>query len=213
MRTNKKESISKYLNEILPDAKCELNYSNIYELIVSVILSAQTTDYSVNKITPNLFEKYPTFFDLANAPIEKLEYHLKTLGLFKIKASRIKEVSNIILEKYNGIVPNNIEDLTSIKGIGRKTASVILVEYYDIAAFPVDTHVHRIAIRLGIAKNTDSILVVEQKLRVFFENYDWKKLHHQLIAFGRYYCKAKKPLCEICKLKEFCSYYKKTRDN
>lgn len=211
MTINKSRKILEYLDKILPEAKCELNYTNIYELMISVILSAQTTDNSVNKVTPNLFKEYSSFNDLAYAPIEKLENHLKTLGLFKIKANRIKEVSNIILEKYGGIVPNNIEELTSIKGVGRKTASVILVEYYNVQAFPVDTHVHRIAIRLEIASNKDSLFNVEQKLKLFFKDYNWKKLHHQLIAFGRYYCKAKNPLCDNCELKDFCSYCKKTR--
>ena len=198
-----------YLNRLYPDAKCELNFRNIYQLTISVILSAQTTDAAVNKVTPALFKKFHNFEELAKAEVKEVENLLKKLGLYKIKASRIIEVSNTIVKDYNGIVPNDLEILTEIKGIGRKTASVILIEGYNLSAFPIDTHIHRISHRLGIAKTSDSIYQVEMKMSKFFKDFDYRKLHHQLIAFGRYHCRAKNPNCANCELSNVCKYYKK----
>ena len=205
----KNEIVYNYLNWLYPDAHCELNFKNNYQLTISVILSAQTTDLSVNKVTPALFKKYPSFKKLASAKKADVEVLLKQLGLYKIKAERIIEVSRIINDDFNGIVPNDLETLTNIKGIGRKTASVIMIEGHNLSAFPVDTHIHRVSLRLGITKPSDSIYQVEMKLRNFFKDYDFKKLHHQLIAFGRYTCNAKKPKCSTCELKSICKYYKK----
>jgi endonuclease III len=198
-----------YLNRLYPDAKCELNFRNIYQLTISVILSAQTTDIAVNKVTPALFKKFNNFEELAKAKVKEVEAFLKQLGLYKIKASRIIEVSNTIVKDHNGIVPNDLEILTEIKGIGRKTASVILIEGYNLSAFPIDTHIHRISHRLGIAKTSDSIYQVEMKMSKFFKDYDYRKLHHQLIAFGRYHCRARNPNCTNCELSKVCKYYKK----
>ena len=205
----KSETVYNYLNELYPDAHCELNFRNIYQLTISVILSAQTTDISVNKVTPRLFKQYPSFKVLATAKIKDVELLLKQLGLYKIKAARIIEVAQIIEKEHKGIVPQDLETLTNIKGIGRKTASVIMIEGYNLSAFPVDTHIHRISLRLGIAKSTDSVYQVELKLRKFFKDFDYRKLHHQLIAFGRYSCMARNPNCGSCELKSICKYYKK----
>ena len=205
----KSETVYNYLNELYPDAHCELNFRNIYQLTISVILSAQTTDISVNKVTPRLFKQYPSFKVLARAKIKDVELLLKQLGLYKIKAARIIEVAQIIEKEHKGIVPQDLETLTNIKGIGRKTASVIMIEGYNLSAFPVDTHINRISLRLGIAKSTDSVYQVELKLRKFFKDYDYRKLHHQLIAFGRYSCMARNPNCGSCELKSICKYYKK----
>ena len=205
----KSETVYNYLNELYPDAHCELNFRNIYQLTISVILSAQTTDISVNKVTPRLFKQYPSFKVLATAKIKEVELLLKQLGLYKIKAARIIEVAQIIEKEHKGIVPQDLETLTNIKGIGRKTASVIMIEGYNLSAFPVDTHIHRISLRLGIAKSTDSVYQVELKLRKFFKDFDYRKLHHQLIAFGRYSCMARNPNCGSCELKSICKYYKK----
>jgi endonuclease-3 len=139
----KNSQIVDYLKLLYPNASCELNFKNIYQLTISVILSAQTTDISVNKVTPGLFKKYRTFEELGLAKYSDISELIKQLGLFKIKAKRIIEVSKIITKKYNGIVPNDLDVLVSIKGIGRKTASVILIEGYKLQAFPVDTHIHR----------------------------------------------------------------------
>lgn len=205
----KSETVYNYLNELYPDAHCELNFRNIYQLTISVILSAQTTDISVNKVTPRLFKQYPSFKVLARAKIKDVELLLKQLGLYKIKSARIIEVAQIIEKEHKGIVPQDLETLTNIKGIGRKTASVIMIEGYNLSAFPVDTHIHRISLRLGIAKSTDSVYQVELKLRKFFKDFDYRKLHHQLIAFGRYSCMARNPNCGSCELKSICKYYKK----
>lgn len=205
----KSETVYNYLNELYPDAHCELNFRNIYQLTISVILSAQTTDISVNKVTPRLFKQYPSFKVLARAKIKDVELLLKQLGLYKIKSARIIEVAQIIEKEHKGIVPQDLETLTNIKGIGRKTASVIMIEGYNLSAFPVDTHIHRISLRLGIAKSTDSVYQVELNLRKFFKDFDYRKLHHQLIAFGRYSCMARNPNCGSCELKSICKYYKK----
>jgi endonuclease-3 len=205
----KNSQIVGYLNLLYPNASCELNFKNIYQLTISVILSAQTTDISVNKVTPGLFKRYKSFEELGLAKYSDVSELIKQLGLFKIKAKRIIEVSRIISKKYKGIVPNDLDVLVSIKGIGRKTASVILIEGYKLQAFPVDTHIHRFSLRLGIANKNDDTYKVEMKLRKFFANEDWRKLHHQLIAFGRYTCMARNPKCATCELKDICKYYKK----
>jgi endonuclease-3 len=205
----KNNQIIDYLNLLYPNASCELNFKNIYQLTISVILSAQTTDISVNKVTPSLFKNYKSFEELSLAKYKDVAELIKQLGLFKIKAKRIIEVSKIITKKYQGIVPNDLDVLVSIKGIGRKTASVILIEGYKLQAFPVDTHIHRFSLRLGIARKNDDTYKVEMKLRKFFADQDWRKLHHQLIAFGRYTCMARNPNCVKCELKDICKYYKK----
>lgn len=207
----KSEQIVGYLETLYPDAHCELNFKNIYQLTISVILSAQTTDVSVNKVTPALFKKYPSFKLLAMAKVNEVEQIIKQLGLYKIKSARIIEVAQIINNQFNGVVPKDLETLTEIKGIGRKTASVILIEGYNLSAFPVDTHIHRISLRLGIAKSNDNIYQVEMKLRKIFSNFDFRKLHHQLIAFGRYSCIARNPNCQLCEFKKICKYYKKVQ--
>ncbi len=196
-----KDAILNYFNEIVPDAKCELDFNNDYELLIAVVLSAQATDKSVNRATPSLFAKYQDFNALAKAKVEDVENIIKSLGLSKIKAKRIIDIANTIVNKFNGVIPNDFDTLTSINGIGRKTANVILIELYHIKAFPVDTHINRLAHRFAIASFKDDIVKVEKKLAKFFEGEDFHKLHHQLIAFGRYYCTAKNPKCAECKLK------------
>lgn len=205
----KNSQVVDYLEKLYPQAHCELNFKNIYQLTISVILSAQTTDVSVNKVTPSLFRRFKSFDELASAKYKDVADLIKQLGLFKIKAKRIIEVSKIIVNEYKGKVPNDLDTLVGIKGIGRKTASVILIEGYNLQAFPVDTHIHRISLRLGIASKKDDTYKVEMKLRKYFSDQDWRKLHHQLIAFGRYSCMARNPSCDTCELKNICKYYKK----
>ncbi len=200
MITNK-ENLVQYFDELLPDAHCELNYHNEYELLILVILSAQATDKSVNKIAPILFGNYPNFKSLAVGSYKVVQDIIKSLGLSTIKARRIINVAQTIVTKFNNKIPESFDELISIDGIGRKTANVVLVELYHQQAFPVDTHINRIAHRLLIAKKEDSILETEKKLVEFFAGSDFKKLHHQLIAFGRYYCTARNPKCETCKIK------------
>ena len=203
MKINKDE-IASYLNELYPDAHCELNYDSIFHLLIAVMLSAQTTDNSVNKVTPILFEKYVTPLDLANANLEDVENIIRSIGLYKNKAKNIIATSKILVEKYNSIVPNTMEELTSLPGVGRKTANVILVEGFKIPAFPVDTHVERVSKRLGIAKQNDSVETVEKKIRKIYLKEQYGLLHHQFIFFGRYFCKAISPNCKECRFLGRC---------
>lgn len=204
-----KDEIKNYLNELYPFARCELNYTTPFELLIAVMLSAQTTDASVNKVTPILFSKYKDASSLAKANLSDVENIIKSIGLYKNKAKNIIATSKIIDEVYKGNVPSNMEELTSLPGVGRKTANVMLVEGFKIPAFPVDTHVERVSKRLGIAKANDSVETVERKITKLFAKKDYGLLHHQFIFFGRYFCKAIKPNCENCIFLNRCKIKKK----
>ena len=207
--SNNLTRITDFFDELFPNAECELIHSNPFELLIAVILSAQTTDKSVNKITPNLFKKYPTCYDLAKAKIKDVEDCIRTIGLYHNKAINIIKCAEEISTIFNGIVPNTFEELTSLSGVGRKTANVVLAVAFHIPAFPVDTHVARVSKRLYLAFENDDVLKIEQKLNKKFPKEEWHKMHHQMIFFGRYFCKAIGPNCKECKLKDICRYYKK----
>ena len=198
-----------YLDELYPNAVCELEYTKDYELLLATVLSAQTTDKAVNKVTAILFKKYDSLKKLKKANIEDLKEIIRPIGTFDKKSYYMKEISRIIDEEYNGVLPNNRKALESMPGVGRKTANLVLNNIYDVPSFAVDTHVKRVSTRLGLAKDIDDVLVVEQKLKRKFKRAEWGRRHHQLVLFGRYYCKAKKPDCIKCKLKDICKYYKK----
>ena len=200
--------IIKTLNEMFPNPRSDLNYSNNFEMLVAVVLSAQTTDVSVNKVTPELFRKYPNPDTLKDAPIEDLENILKSIGLYKTKAKNIKNLSQILHDKFNSEIPSERSDLESLPGVGRKTANVVLANAFGKNVIAVDTHVNRVSKRLGIAKESDNILEVENKIVKYFKNNDLSKLHHQLIFFGRYHCLTRNPKCENCPLQEVCLFYK-----
>lgn len=200
--------IKEYLDEILPDARCALNYSKDYELVIAVMLSAQTTDKAVNNVTINLFNKYKTLEDFANASLFDVEEEIKRLGMYKLKAKNIIGICKNILENHGGIVPKEKELLTALPGVGVKTANVVRAELFNIPEIAVDTHILRISKRLALALESDGPLEVEQKLRKLFPENLYIKLHHQLIWFGRIVCKAKNPDCKNCKLKEVCKYFK-----
>ena len=208
MKSIKSEIIYDELLKMYPDAECELVHHNIYELAISVILSAQTTDVSVNKITPKLFRQYPDIFSLAKANLVDVQKHLKTLGLYRSKAANIIAFSQQVVERFDGSIPNNRLDLMSLPGVGQKTANVILSVGYNEPAIAVDTHVFRVAKRLRLAYQNDDVLVVEKKLEKKFLKSQWSKLHHLLIFFGRYRCKAKNPQCKDCPFIDFCYYQK-----
>ena len=207
MKTNIKPLLD-YLDEILPTAKCELLYTKDYELVIAVMLSAQTTDKSVNAVTPILFKKYQTLDALYDAPLEDIEEIIKPIGLYKNKAKNLKGIVKDLKERFNGVVPSNKDELMTLPGVGNKTAGVIRAEIFQIPDLPVDTHILRISKRLNLAKKDDEPIDVERKLKKIIPEERWIKLHHQLIHFGRYFCAARSPKCAECKIKDSCNYLK-----
>ncbi len=197
------------LEQLFPDAGCELNYNNIFELIIAVSLSAQTTDKSVNKITPTLFNKYPTPYELAKANVEDVEEILKPLGLYKNKSKNIINLCIALVDQFNGEVPHTREELESLPGVGRKTANVVMVEGFKIPSLPVDTHVERVSKRMGIVEENKSVFDVEKTLMSLIDPMYWHKAHHLILFMGRYKCLAKKPMCDDCFYKKHCKYDKK----
>ena len=205
MKTNIKPLLD-YLDEILPTAKCELLYSKDYELVIAVMLSAQTTDKSVNAVTPILFKKYPTLSALYDAPLQDIEEIIKPIGLYKNKAKNLKGIVKDLVDRFNSVVPSDKEQLMTLQGVGNKTAGVIRADIFHIPDLPVDTHILRISKRLNLAKKDDKPIDVERKLKKIIPEERWIKLHHQLIHFGRYYCMARSPKCENCKISDMCIY-------
>jgi endonuclease-3 len=208
-KSEKCKIIRDYFNEILPNARCELNYSSDYEFLIAVMLSAQTTDKKVNSVTPILFSRYKTLVELADADVKDVEEIIKPLGLYKVKAKNVVEISKALLASFDGKVPSEKTALTTLSGVGNKTANVVEIELFKYPEFPVDTHVRRVANRLGLVDSGD-VAVVEKELRRIFPRDSWILLHHQFIHFGRYYCKAQNPSCSTCKLRGICLYYAKT---
>ena len=198
------QEIVNYLDELFPNPQCELIYNKDYELLISVMLSAQTTDKRVNMVTNILYNKYNTLEKLSNASIDDVISIIKPIGTYHKKASNIINISKRLIVDTNGIVPNNREYLESLPGVGRKSANVVLSILFNEPYIAVDTHVSRVSKRLGIASNNDDVLTIEKKLYKVFTKNDIGKLHHSLVLFGRYYCKAIKPLCDNCKLKGIC---------
>ena len=196
-----------YLDELFPLAKCELFYSKDYELVIAVMLSAQTTDKSVNAVTPILFNKYPSLDTLNDASLEDIEEILKPIGLYKNKDKNLKGIVKDLIERFNYQVPSNKEQLMTLPGVGNKTAGVIRAEIFKIPDLPVDTHILRISKRLNIAKKEDEPIDVEKKLKKLIPEERWIKSNNQLIHFGRYFCTARSPQCENCKIKDMCINY------
>lgn len=202
--TNKQVTIFSYLDELYSDAHCELNYSKDYELLIAVMLSAQTTDKAVNKVTALLFSKYKTVNELALAKLENIEKIISSIGMYKVKAKNVIGIAQGLVSKHNGIVPHDKEQLISLPGVGNKTANCVLAELFNEPYIAVDTHMQRFAKRLGIAKASDSVEEMEKKYLKFIPQDRLIKTNHQIIWFGRYKCKAISPNCENCKLQEFC---------
>lgn len=202
-------SIIEYLDLVLPNPHCELNYTKDYELLISVMLSSQTTDKMVNKVTSILYQKYDTIEKLSLANISDIKSIIKPLGNYNKKASNIIEIASRLIQDTNGVVINDRTYLESLPGVGRKTTNVVLANLYNENVIAVDTHVARVSKRLGIAKESDDVLTIEKKLNKKFPKDKLGRLHHQLVLFGRYYCKAKNPECVSCKLCGLCKYYKK----
>ena len=202
------EIIENYLDELFPSPKCELNYSKDYELLISVMLSAQTTDKRVNEVTKVLYKKYDSLDKIKNADINDLKNILRPLGNFNKKAIYTKEICTILVDKYNGIMPRTRKKLEILPGVGRKTINVVFAELGIEPNIAVDTHVERVSKRLDMAKKEDDVLTIEKRLRRIFKRINWSKRHLQLVLFGRYKCKAISPDCMNCSLKNICRYYK-----
>lgn len=200
------EKIIKTFKEKYPDPESALNYNNEFELLVATILSAQTTDKQVNKVTSNLFDKYNTPEEFASLKPEELEKEIKSIGLYRNKSKYIVNTAQKLLDEYNGQVPDTREQLTNLSGVGRKTANVVLSCAFTKDAFPVDTHVFRLANRIGLV-NSDNVREVEEGLMKVIPQKYWSKMHHWLIFHGREVCKAQNPRCKECKIKNICNYY------
>lgn len=206
-----KELIVNELDRLFQDPKCELVYSKDYELLLSVMLSAQTTDKGVNIATKDLYDKYDTLDKLKTLSEEDISNYIKRVGFYKVKSKNFK---SIVDKLYSiGYVPNDRTYLESLSGVGRKTASVVLGILYDEPSFAVDTHVYRVSKRLGISNEKDDVLKTEVKLKKYFNISEWNRVNSQIVLFGRYYCTSKNPKCETCNLKSICCYYKNKKLN
>ena len=194
------------MGDLFPNAHCELNHRNAFELLIATILSAQATDVGVNKVTPKLFERFPTPAHLAEVSEEAVIECIQSLGLYRSKAKNIRLCAQQLLERFNGEVPHTREELVSLAGVGRKTANVVMSVAFNIPAFAVDTHVERISKRLQICRQKDTVLEVEETLCRKIPKELWSRAHHWMIFFGRYHCVARKPKCHECPLLEMCAF-------
>ena len=203
---NSKEFL-RILDGIFPNPKCELNYNSNYELLVAVILSAQCTDKRVNIVTQELFNQFNKPDKMITLSQAELEDKIHSCGFYRNKAKNILSMSRDLIDKYNGEVPNDLDKLQTLAGVGRKTANVVFSEGFNGDAIAVDTHVLRVSNRLGFARSQNPY-EVEKALMKRFNKKDWSKLHLQLVHFGRYKCKSQRPECETCPFKNICNYYK-----
>lgn len=202
MSAPSKKAILAELKRLYPDARPELNFSNPYETLVATILSAQCTDKQVNKVTPAVFARFPDAASMAAATVDELYPMVKSCG-FKTKANNIIEACRLIVQRHGGEVPSTMEELTALPGVGRKTANVVLANAFGVPAIAVDTHVFRVSNRLGLA-DADDVLKTEQQLMKAIPKADWSAAHHWLIYHGRRVCKAQRPMCEVCTLRDMC---------
>lgn len=196
-----------YFSAHQPNAQTELHYDNPYQLLVAVILSAQCTDKRINQITPALFEKYPDAFALAKASSEEIFEYIRSVSYPNNKSKHLAGMARLLVEKFNGEVPSSMEDLQTLPGVGRKTANVITSIVFEAPALAVDTHVFRVANRLGLTRNATTPLAVEKQLVKYLPKETIRHSHHWLILHGRYICQARRPKCEICPITWFCKYY------
>lgn len=202
------EKIKQNLDDLFPSPVCELNYQNDYQLLVAVILSAQCTDKRVNIVSKKLFEDYGTPEKMLTLTQQQLEEKIHSCGFYHNKAKNILSMTKDLIDKFDGKVPNNEKDLQSLAGVGRKTANVVIGEFFKGDAIAVDTHVLRVSNRLGLVK-TDNPLKCELALNKIFKKKDWSTLHLQMVLFGRYICKSQRPLCEKCPFIDICVSDKK----
>ena len=209
---NKKDAVKmiEILKQTYPDATCSLDFETPFQAVVAVILSAQCTDERVNKTTPALFERCKTVEDFANIDIKELEDFIHPCGFFKNKAKNIKLCANQVLEKFNGQVPNNMEDLMSLAGVGRKTANVVLLEVFGIVeGIAVDTHAKRISNLIGLSNEKEPEKIEQDLIKIFPKEY-LKDINHLFVWHGRNTCIARNPKCDVCSIKEYCKHYKKS---
>jgi endonuclease-3 len=197
------------MGEMFPHAHCELIHSNPFELVIAVALSAQCTDVLVNKVTKELFKKYKTPEDYLKVPLEELQQDIRSIGLYRNKATNIQKLCKLLLENYHGEVPQERDELIKLPGVGRKTANVVVSVAFGVPAIAVDTHVERVSKRLGFCRWKDSVLEVEKALMKKVPEEEWSVTHHRMIFFGRYHCKAQNPQCPSCPLLELCREGKK----
>ncbi|MBR3709787.1 MAG: endonuclease III [Bacteroidales bacterium] len=198
-----------YFEEHNPMAGSELVFRNPYELLVSVILSAQCTDKRVNMTTPALFERFPTPEAMAGSTVEEIYSYIKSISYPNNKSKNLLGMAQALVKDFHGVVPDNLEDLQRLPGVGRKTANVMMAVAFKQPAMPVDTHVFRVANRIGLTKNSKNVLDTEKVLVKHFPSEVLSKAHHWLILHGRYVCQARKPLCDKCGITGICDYYKK----
>lgn len=198
-----------YFEERMPSAGSELQYENPYQLLVAVILSAQCTDKRVNMTTPALFERFPTVVDMALASVDEIYAYIKSISYPNNKAKNLSGMAQTVVRDFNGVVPDNLEDLQKLPGVGRKTANVMLAVAFHQPAMPVDTHVFRVSNRIGLTQNSKNVLDTEKTLVAHFPQEVLSKAHHWLILHGRYVCLARKPKCDECGITEICDYYHK----
>jgi len=197
------------MEKMFPDAECELVHDNPFELVIAVLLSAQCTDVLVNKVTKGLFEKYKTPEDYIAVTLEELQQDIRSIGLYKNKAKNIQKLCRSLIDEYEGRVPETREELTSLAGVGRKTANVVMSVAFGEPAIAVDTHIERVSKRLAICRWKDSVLEVEKTLMRKVPKEEWSATHHRMIFFGRYHCKARNPNCSECPLLDICREGKK----
>lgn len=201
------DKILHQLSQDFPNAKSELVFDSPYQLLVAVILSAQCTDKRVNAVTPALFAQADTPEKMAVLPIERIEELIRSCGFYHSKAAYLKEMSQDIVDRFNGEVPSDLQSLRTLKGVGRKTANVVYAVAFGGQAIAVDTHVFRVSNRLGIV-NADNVLDTEKQLMQAIPSDKWADSHHYILLHGRYVCKSQKPNCAACSVKEYCKYYK-----
>ena len=200
----KMNKIFSYLDELIKNPVCELEFNKDYELLIATVLSAQTTDKRVNNVTKVLFIKYPSIEALSKASVSDIESIIKEIGTYHKKAIFVKEIATRLVSDNIKVLPNNRKYLESLPGVGRKTTNVFLSVIYNEPAIAVDTHVARVSKRLGLVNESDTVDIIEKKLMKKVPKERWGRTHHQLVLFGRYYCKAKNPICNNCKLKDIC---------
>lgn len=207
MKQEKVNKIIKILDKEYGDVDIALNFSNVFELMVATILSAQCTDKRVNIVTSTLFKKYKTIKDYADADLKEFENDIKTTGFYRNKAKNIIETANIVLSKFNGVVPKTMEELTTLKGVARKTANIVLGSGYGInVGIAVDTHVIRLTNLIGLSKNSDPKKIEKDLMKIIPKKY-WKNISFMVQTLGRRVCIARRPKCDICPVNKLCNYY------